>query len=184
MFLDEDPSRQGFNAVALENGNGGLQDDRAIVEPGRHEMDGGAGHADTVLECLTLRLEARERRQQRRMNVEDAIGKCLEQLRSNPPHIPGKANQTDSARAKDLDDSTIVRIAIGVVGWHKAYRLDAGVASPFKPWSIRTIRNNDRNHGIELSGGNRVEDRLQVAAASRDKNCDPVSGVVFSLGHV
>ena len=50
------------------------------------------------------------------MNVENAIGKCLEQRRPDQPHVPGQANQIDLARAKDLDDGAIVRVAIGVVG--------------------------------------------------------------------
>ena len=120
MLLDEDTSRQGLDAVVIENRNGGLQHNRTIVEAGRHEMYRGAGHPDAVIECLTLRLEAGERRQQRRMNVEDAIRKRLEQLRAKSPHIPGKANQTDAARAKDLDDGAIVRVAIGVIRWRKA----------------------------------------------------------------
>ena len=139
MLLDEDACRQGFGAVAVENRNRSLQDDRAIVEPGRDEMDRRTGYADAVLERLTLRLEARERGQQRRMNVEDAIGKCLEQPRSNQSHVPSKANQTDFARTKDLDEAAIVCVAVSVVRWHEAYRLDAGFASPFKPRSIGTI---------------------------------------------
>ena len=58
MLLDQDPSRQGLDVVSVENRNSRLPDDRAIVEPGRYEMDRRACHADAVLECLALRLEA------------------------------------------------------------------------------------------------------------------------------
>ena len=118
------------------------------------------------------------------MNVEDAIGKCFEQPRSDQPHISGKANQIDTPRAKDLDDGAIVRVAIGVVRRIKMYGLDAGVAGPRKARGIRAIGHNDRDLSIEPSSGNRVEDRLQVAAASRDQNgnsCHPVSGTFFNF---
>ena len=59
--------------VVLEHRHRRLQDDRTVVELACHEVHGRAGDADAVLERLPLRVEAGKRRQQRRMDVEDAM---------------------------------------------------------------------------------------------------------------
>ena len=59
---------------SVEHGHGLLQHDRARVEALVDEVDGGAAHLDAVLQGLALGVEARERRQQRRMHVQDPPG--------------------------------------------------------------------------------------------------------------
>ena len=80
-------------------GTAACSDDRPAIELGGHEMDGRAADAHAVLERLPLRVEPGKRRQQRRMNVEDAIGKRLEQRRPDQPHEAGQTDQPDVARA-------------------------------------------------------------------------------------
>ena len=54
MLLDEDPRRQRVLRVVVEDGHGGLQDDRPGVHALVDEVDGCAGDLDAVLEGLAL----------------------------------------------------------------------------------------------------------------------------------
>ena len=62
-------------------------------------MHGRAGDAHAVLQRLPLRVEAGKRGQQRRMDVQDPVGKCVEQRRANQTHEPGEAHEIDVSRA-------------------------------------------------------------------------------------
>jgi hypothetical protein len=65
--------------VAVEDGDGGLDDDGAGVEAFVDEMDGAAGEFYAVLQGLELGLEAGEGGQQRGVDVEDAVGEALDE---------------------------------------------------------------------------------------------------------
>ena len=58
-----------------------LEDDRAGVDALVDEVDGHAEHLDAVGERLLDRADARERRQQRRVHVDDALGEAGEERR-------------------------------------------------------------------------------------------------------
>ena len=51
--------------------------------------------------------------------------------------------------------------------------VDAGLSGAHEAWASGPIRNDDRDRGIEMPAGDRVEDRLQVAAPAGDENCEP-----------
>ena len=84
MLLDQDARRQRLDGVVVQHRHRRLQHDRPGVEIRVHQMHRRAGDAHAVLERLALRVEAGKRRQQRRMDVEDAIGKGVEQRRGRP----------------------------------------------------------------------------------------------------
>jgi len=75
MFLFQDALGKGVLVVGIEDRNGGLQDDGACVEIFVDEMDGAAGEFHAVVERLLLGFEAGEGREERGMNIEDALGK-------------------------------------------------------------------------------------------------------------
>jgi hypothetical protein len=58
-------------------------------------VDGRPGDLDAVLDGLALGVEARERRQQRRMDVQDPTGEAPDELDREHPHVPGR--HTNSA---------------------------------------------------------------------------------------
>ena len=74
MLLLEDARGEGFGGVVVEDGDGVLQDDDAVVYGLVDKVDGAAGDLGSVVEGLMLRVEAGERGQQRGVDVEDAIG--------------------------------------------------------------------------------------------------------------
>ncbi len=71
-----------------------MQDDDAVVELIIHKVNGAAGDFYAVLECLLLRVEAWKGRQQRWMNIEDAIGKGGDEVRRQEAHVAGEANES------------------------------------------------------------------------------------------
>src|SRR5205814_705028 len=65
----------------------------SVVDVLVHEMHGAAGNLGAILERLLLRVESRKGRQQRRMDVENAVGKCAYEVRREQTHVSGKAYQ-------------------------------------------------------------------------------------------
>ncbi len=68
--------------VAVEDGHRGLGDDRAGVGAGVDEVDGAPGDARPVRERLGLRVDPRERGEERGVDVDDAIGERVEEKRA------------------------------------------------------------------------------------------------------
>lgn len=74
VFFDKDAVGEGVGVVSFENGNGALEDDDAVVEVLIDEVNGAAGDLDAVIEGLGLGFEAGKGGQERRVDVEDAVG--------------------------------------------------------------------------------------------------------------
>src|SRR5882672_8079250 len=60
--------------VARQNGNGFLGNDRPAVDTLIDEMDGAAGHLDSIIQSLLPSLQSRKRRKQRGMDIHDSTG--------------------------------------------------------------------------------------------------------------
>ena len=73
MFFLEDARGQGVRVVGIQHRHRGLHDDRAVVEFRRHEVHRAAVNLDAGLERAPVRMQAGERRQQRRMDVDQAV---------------------------------------------------------------------------------------------------------------
>ena len=71
-------------------------------------MHGRTTHPDPVGERLTLGVETRERGQERRVDVQDALGERIEQGLADEPHEPRQAHQVDTVSPQDLDDRRVV----------------------------------------------------------------------------
>ena len=64
-----------------------------------------------VVQRLLLRVQARVFRQQRRVDVEDAIGKRVDEHRAQQTHETGQAHQRDVALLQLVDERAIVVLA-------------------------------------------------------------------------
>src|SRR5258708_20289954 len=93
MFLFQDALGKGVLVVGIEDGDDGLQDDGAGVEIFVDEVDGASGELDAVIEGLLLRFEAGEGRQERRVNIEDALGKGGYEEGGGKAHVAGHSNE-------------------------------------------------------------------------------------------
>ena len=73
-----------------------LEDDRPGVDPLVHEVDGDAEDLDAVVERLLDRAHARERGQQRRMDVDDPQREGGEERRAEQLHVAREHHELDA----------------------------------------------------------------------------------------
>src|SRR6267154_1753299 len=111
MLLFENRFGEGGFRIFVEYGNSGLHDDRAGVEILVNEVDRAAGEFYAIFEGLALRFQARERRKQRRVNIQDAIRKFGDEIGREQAHVPGEADELDSVLGEDGGHLTIVDFA-------------------------------------------------------------------------
>src|SRR3954452_14232624 len=70
VLLGPDSCRQGLLRVAVEDQHCRLEQDGAGVEVWGDEVHGGTSHLHSVFQGLTLTIDTREGREQRRVHVE------------------------------------------------------------------------------------------------------------------
>ncbi len=96
------------------------------------------------------------------MNVEDAIGKRVDEDRAQQAHEAGQADDGDAALAQFADQRTIVILAARVGLVTEDQRLDPGLDRVIEPRRIGAIGDHDRDRRIEPLVVNRVDDRLEI----------------------
>ena len=145
--------------VVVVYGHGGLHDDWPGVELWRHEVHGGARHLRAVREGLARRVRAGERRQQRRVDVENRVGKRVAECGPQASHESGQTDEPDVTGAQFGHEGTIVVVAGRVVGVRHHARADAGGAGHLEPRRVRTVRDHD------IDRDSRLDDRPQIRSA-------------------
>jgi hypothetical protein len=156
VFFGEDPRRQRLDRISVEHRDRRLKNDRTAVGFRRDDMDRRAGDAHSVVKRLPLRVKPGKPGQERRVHVQHQAGKRLE--------------QRSAAVAEHVDDRAFVGVAVGIVTRTEAHRLDARVVCALEPRGLAAVRDHDRNCRFEAARGDRVDDRLKVAAAPRDQH--------------
>jgi hypothetical protein len=73
MFFLQDSARQGLHGITIQNRNDSLGHDGTSVEDVVHQVDGTATDPHAVIQRLFLRFQTGKCRQQRRMNVQNAV---------------------------------------------------------------------------------------------------------------
>jgi len=173
MFLSENPRRERLVRISLEDRDSALNDDGAAIELRSHEMHSDTAHLDAMRKCLTLRIDAGERREERWMDIQDGIGIRLEQRRPDEPHIAG---QTDKAHAASLqlpDDGAIVIVARRPSTMTDNDRLDPSSTRTLEASGIVAIGNDAGDGRLEPAITDRVDERLKIAPAPRDQDTQP-----------
>src|SRR5207249_2900287 len=95
MFFLQNAGRKRFDRIVIQNRNHSLVDDWAIVQRAGYEVNRAAAEFYSVLQRLFLDLEPGKRRQQRRMNIQDTVGKGVEKDGAEDSHEPGKNHQAN-----------------------------------------------------------------------------------------
>ncbi len=111
VLLGEDAGGEGVGIVAVEDRNGPLQDDDAVIELFVDKVDGAAGNLDAVIEGLLLRVETGKSGQQRGMDIEDALGKGGDELGREQAHVTGETDEIDAVAKQQSRDIGIVRFS-------------------------------------------------------------------------
>ena len=156
----------------VENRHAGLHDDRAGIELAGDEVHGRSGDLHAVPERLLLGIDAGERRQQRRMDVEHGVRKRVEQPRADQTHETGEADEADAALAQFLRQPRVEIVARGELAMADDERFDARVAGEVEPTGVGAVRDDDRDARVELAARDRGDQRLKIAAAAGDEHAE------------
>ena len=169
VLFSKDSVGEGVCVVGVENWNGTLLNDGAVVEVLVDKVDGAAGYFDSIVEGLLLGVESRKRGQQGRVNVDDAIRKCSNKAGREQSHVAGEADEVDSVFAKAGDEVGVV-ICAGT-----AFRnVDGGgqieLAGGGNSGSVGDVGDRYRDfNSLKLSGPDRFGDSEKVGAAAREQ---------------
>src|SRR4051794_21189167 len=103
-----------------------LKDDRAAVDALVDEMHGNSGNLDAVVDCLLDRADARERRQQRRMHVDDLVWETADEDGREQLHEPCEHHQLRAALCDPVAERRVALRSVRVVVLGEDGGVDAG----------------------------------------------------------
>ena len=169
---------EGGFVVRVEDGNGALQDDGAVVDSFVDEVNGAAGDFRTVVERLLLGVETGEGGQQRRMDVEDALRKGSDEGGGKDAHVAGEDDPVDAGGAEVGDHVGVVELARCALrdlqGGGKAQvagRLQAGCGGD--------VRKDERDFALrECAGCDGLVDGEEVGAAAAEEDAEAMFALI------
>src|SRR5260370_10591324 len=129
-------------------------------------MDGAAGEFYAIFEGLALRFKAGERREQRWVNVQDAIWIFCDEEGRQQAHVSGEADEVDFVLVENGGDLAVVDFAL------KAFRRNhaSGDSARFRALDARgafAIANADGDFGVRNAAcRDAIRERLEVRAAA------------------
>src|SRR5207249_2851732 len=111
MLHGEDTGAERLLGVVVPDGDRPLHDDRPVVGLLVDEVNRSSGDLDAVLQRLTLRMEALEGRQQRRVDVHDPEWKSVEQDPRQETVETREEDELDARLPQGIDDSAVEVLA-------------------------------------------------------------------------
>src|SRR5580704_1310698 len=102
-----------------------------------------------MFQRLMLGVEAGERRQQRRVNVENAVGKLADETSAQQPHESGEADEIHLPLLQFLQQQPVVNFAIQALGWDRR-GFDAPRARRLQTLSVGPAGNYHADFSLEL----------------------------------
>src|SRR5215204_6296140 len=135
-------------------------------------MDRAAVDAHAGLERPPMRVEAREQRQQRRMDVQHPPGPAVDEPRRQDAHEAGKAEELDAMRQKLLVERTLEGLAlrIGLVVDDRG--CDPGGRRPREAFRVRPVRDHQRDLGRVVGRLGGLDQRRHVGTAAGNEDGD------------
>ena len=150
-----------------------LEKNRAMIDVMIHEVDGHPGHFGPPDQHITDRMRAGKGWQQRRVNVQDALRKMLDEHRREDAHESGQADELNPSRLEQSDERTLISAARGIaVRVHKE-RVDTETLRPLQRLGLRPITDHEGHARVQSLCTNGLENRLEVGALSgtEDREC-------------
>src|SRR5262252_9270836 len=114
------------------NRDGSLEHDRTAIQLGGDEMNGRTRDLDAMFDRLPLCVQARERRQKRRVDVQDAILKRVEERRANEPHVARETDQIDVLLSEHSRKRSIELVASQELLWIETARRNPSGCRPLE----------------------------------------------------
>ena len=167
MLHGVDALEQRGLGVVLEDRDGLLRHDRAAIQGRVDEVDGHARDRDPGRERVPGGVEPGERRQQRRVDVEDAAGEGVEHGRAHEPQVPGEDDDVRRHGAQRVREHRVVAAR------HED-RLDPLLRGPPERRALAVGEHED-DLAAELAAGRRRDQRPQVRPRPRHPDRDPTA---------
>lgn len=129
------------------------------------DATGAARQLHAVFQRLSLRLQPGKGRQQRRMNIENALWKSLHKIGRKQPHVAGQANQIDPLLLQNGYHLAVVSLTFEAFR-RQHVRQQSASFGPFDSRSVRTIADDHRDSRAgDGAGTHGVGERLEIRAA-------------------
>src|SRR6185437_3903088 len=149
--------------------NGGLHENGTAIKVLIHKVSGASGDFHAVYPCLILRIETRKSRQQRRVNVQNAIAELVDKMAAEQAHVSGKADKVDGVLAQEIRHLAVVFVAVDTLRFESPAG-KAEFAGQRKPGGVGAIRKNEANFAIEITAEYVSGDSFEVRAAAGEKD--------------
>ena len=159
---------QGLGVITGEHRHGLLRHDRTAVERRVDKVDGDARDRHAVRQGVADGMRTRERREQRRVGVDDPPLVGREDRRPDQPHVAGEHDDVGPDACEGLGEGRVVAIA------------DQRGPDPLLHGPVegrtRPVRKDQHDVATELATGRRRLQRPQVGPGTRHADRDPAAG--------
>ncbi len=179
-----------LGAVVFADRDGCLRDDRAGIGIRNDEVNGRAGNLHPGLERLPMRIEAAERRQEGRVDVDHPASPVLRERRREQSHESAETHELDALLVEGvlqqaLEGRPILSVRT-MVDDHGRNSFRRGAR---EPGGLRSIGDDQRDLGRVRRGFRRLDQRGHVRAAPGDQHGDAFPdhhspGDRLVIGHV
>ena len=163
---------QRFGRVLIQHRHCLLADDWARVHARIHEMDGAAGHLDSVLQRLPPGFQAGKRRQERRVNVNRPPCESPKEPLLQHPHESRQHHQVHPRSAQRLDVRPLrllVQFGAELAGRNEACR-NLPFACPGQDASLGHVAQHQCHFCRHRSGAAGVRNRHEVRTLARTQH--------------
>ena len=169
VFLRENPVGERFFGIVGAHGNHRLADDGATIDLVRDEVHGRAVNPYSARQRLAVRRKSGERRQQRRMDIDQPPGVMGDEAVRQHAHESGQHNECGLMRIDRLHQRRVEGITRGEVAVLEHLRRHTCGFGLDEAGSLRPIADHGGDAGVErlrpAFSARRGEQRFEVAAA-------------------
>lgn len=171
LLLQNARAERVFGVSVLDR-HDGLQDDRAGVEIFIHKVNRAASEFYSVFERLALGFEAREGREKRGVNIENALGKGGDKVGGKQAHVTGEADEVDAGFVEDGGDLAIVGFALEALG-RQDFCGDAARFGAFDAGSAFAIADDNRDFRVgDAAGSDAIGKGFKIRAAAAQEHAN------------
>ena len=157
-------------AVARDDRDGSLRDDRPRVHAFFDPVHGAAGDLHAVVQRLTNGVHARKRRQEGRVNVQHMAAKCVQKHRRQDAHEARQHDPLGAVPTQRFDQHLVERLARRVIFVRHHRGRHVRLLGAREREGVRAIAQHQAHAGVERTVGDGVEDGLQVRAIAGDEH--------------
>lgn len=150
MLGNLDPSVKRLGSIIREHGDAALAENRSCIDACIDQVNSTTGLRNTGFYSLTPCLQSTERRQKRRVNIQNAAGKGIQKWFFDDTHVSRKNDEIDLGITQQTDDFTF------------GFR---GHLGPVRTWSNKVTGNFKCPREIQNAGMLHIgedDDRLSV----------------------